>query len=318
MKSFFALLVLPALCFSMTLLHTSNHSDVKKNCLGPPYLYVVFHGGNGGHNNFHRFTRDGKCVLKNVLVGGEPLELRKLQIGADGTLYQNEANKDASQITHWDVCNKDGYRSYLGVLVDGINNPELIHPYGLSLDNSTNEIYATTQNTFKVLRFDSQTGTPLGLHGDKNGVFANLTADDLRGMEHGYVGGVLNLFVADKQKGVLIYSATGTLLEVINVTNAVGLKFITTTTDNKLYIGSSTDDAVYEYSFASKKLTRKFTSSSLDHPAGVTVFEDTLFVLNQKGKTLQTYNLTTGKFIDDILSKSDLPDVVESIILSWC
>lgn len=142
----------------------------ESSCLGPPYLYISYHGGraDGRARAVCKFSRDG-CAMGVALM---PSSLHRLQHPRGLMIHGNylfaaESDRDNSAILRYSHCNPSlgNRRELLEVLVTGKEgDPDagLVHPYGFAKDNN-GWLYVSAQDTFVVLRYDAITGEPAPL-----------------------------------------------------------------------------------------------------------------------------------------------------------
>eukprot|EP00915_Cephaloidophora_sp_WS-2016_P003339 GHVH01004473.1.p1 GENE.GHVH01004473.1~~GHVH01004473.1.p1 ORF type:complete len:400 (+),score=28.01 GHVH01004473.1:35-1201(+) len=146
--------------------HIGDRLYDETSCLGPPYLYVTFHGSHSlKHHWDHvhqvcKFTRDG-CAMGAVLMpstdGYIPETLRGISINPKTQeLYTVDSYRGASQVRVFSQCNSelDNRREPLKVIMAGdASDPGLIHPYGIDFNPVNDEIYVSVQGSYGVLHY---------------------------------------------------------------------------------------------------------------------------------------------------------------------
>jgi len=286
------------------------------SCLGPPYLIdeppyllATFHGGSSSSdvNQVYEYTRDGCLRSAAVLAGGPVLdELRGVAVLPSGDLLVANANKDSTKLVLYGGCTAASpSRAYRAVVAE--QSTTLVHPYGLALHGTS--VFVSNQDTYNVLRYTNTSG--LGPWAST--VFAQYSSTDgVRGLA---VDGGGVLYVAVEQLGVLKYDVfTGAALGTVPCNDCIGLTYDNTT--DAVYIGSSGDDAVYQYSVAAQTFVRTFRDASLTHPAGLSVHDGALFVNAQSDGAVLKFDVATGAFFGAIVNS--VPDALEALVLSSC
>lgn len=300
-------------------------------CVASPYLYVSFHGGGATTgvfsanaatdvNNVYRYNLDGADVVTGVL--GPPRnsniaydQLRCMSIDSYGNLIISNAYKEASMIYRFDPCDSSGQRGFKDVLVNGNVNKDLAHSYGVNIDNKSGFMFTASQDTFKVLRFNATTGAPAGIGDDQNELFIDFGSDDLRGVVTGYVSGSFILMVADKITGPQFFNMKAEKIGAMNITSPIYTYFEEST--ETFFVGSSDTNLVYQYDFKNQVVLRTFGGDgTLSHPAGITSYQGTLYVISQDDQKLQSYNILTGAFLQTVVD--GFPDTPEGLHLSPC
>jgi hypothetical protein len=121
---------------------------------------------------------------------------------------------------------------------------------------------------------------------------------------------------------ILLVDYNGKYVGKIKIKNPIGLVY-----DLKrslVYVGSkkSSKDtgAVYGIDIFTKKVVKKFSllgGETMNHPTGLAVSGDTLFVAEQKLNVVLTFNITTERYMKQIISKMS-GGGIEHIALSYC
>mmetsp|Transcript_35424 Transcript_35424/g.33616 ORF Transcript_35424/g.33616 Transcript_35424/m.33616 type:complete len:335 (-) Transcript_35424:388-1392(-) len=144
-------------------------ADSSKGCLGPPYLYISYHGGN----NILKYTRDGCPLSPNVLWYGSAAgkavgSVRSMVIHPYGAIKNalfianaGENEDDRGRVLVFDNCaTVNGMRNYMKTLVTVDSTPGAQHTYSMTFDAQQN-LYASFQHTDAILRFSNTTFKPM-------------------------------------------------------------------------------------------------------------------------------------------------------------
>lgn len=299
------------------------------HCLGPPYLYVSFHGGTKKHdiNQIFQYSRNG-CLLNanilhhniGVLPRVYPRELRGIAVLSDGSLAVNSAFKSNSQVLRYGVCTETSpRRQFLEVLIGMSQHPSLVHPFGIAARGR--QVVVSSQDTCSVTLFDlspndsSVVGEtlvasflPCELNGEVKGVRG--VAFDQRGV----------IYVAVKQRqGLVVFNNTapGKPLGSFHCDECVGVFF--DESSGFVFAGSSAQNEVYALEpWPSLKKVKTFASKELRHPAGLAIFKDSLFVASQENSVILEFHLHSASFIGTSISTHLPKDAIESIAMSPC
>jgi len=140
------------------------------SCLGPPYIYVTFHGSNKPQKKNYlkkehqvcKFTRNG-CGLGAVLMPSNDGYFMNASRGIYNhpktrELYVVDSYRKASRIRVYSDCNEGlyGRREPLrDFTFGGGNDPALIHPYSLITNPRNDDVYVTTQGTYSILKYSA-------------------------------------------------------------------------------------------------------------------------------------------------------------------
>lgn len=292
-------------------------------CMGPPYLYLTLHGGQdkGDINNIQIWSRDG-CYLGEALHGRTELnELRGMVLYGDSLLTAN-ANKDSSMIIQYGgACSKESLREMRVVIPT--DTPGVDHPYGLAIDRAY--LYITNQGTNSVLRFQLTTGEPApvapavyaedGCDPEDSwcypGSFHQFDprSDGVRGIA--IDAGRGRVYVANKDEGVLVLDNDGYHVGMINVDKPIGVAYCAAR--DSLIVGSKGDDTVLEYDVRTHEVRGEFSHKLLSHPAGLTCYGASAFVVSQDEGMILEIDLDSG---DTTVVVEGLEDVGEQLLLS--
>ncbi|KAI4834935.1 hypothetical protein MKS88_005615 [Plasmodium brasilianum] len=288
-----------------------------------PYLYVTYHGGkkkNSVHN-ICKFSRDG-YYLGSILLPFEEggkffncISLRGLLIHGNN-LYVTDSYKDNSKIFQFSssISELSNRREYISTFIsqDAKTNPFMIHPYGIKKNNDY--FYISSQNTGTVLRFHIDSGK-LGqsinsYKGLSDGLVVKLNNnDEIRGIDFDNLG---KCYVSNKQAGVQIYDKDFNLIKIIPVFSPISILF--DSTNNHILVGSSKTHDIKEYDVNNFELIKVIKHPLLKHVAGITIYQDSLFVVSQKKNKLLEFSLTTALLKRVLVD--DFSDIGERVILS--
>jgi hypothetical protein len=121
---------------------------------------------------------------------------------------------------------------------------------------------------------------------------------------------------------IVIVNNNGQYVGKVKIRNPLGLLY-----DGKrriVYVGSKKSNkdtgSVYGISIDTLNIVTRFTllgGETMNHPTGLAVDADTLFVAEQSMNVVLTFNITTQRFIRQIIGPM-ANDGIESIILSDC
>lgn len=129
----------------------------------------------------------------------------------------------------------------------------------------------------------------------------------------------MNILIANEDlNGVAVVSSeTGLISEIIPVEKPIGL-FYDRHTDI-VYIGSKSKKfggAVYALDGLNLQVLGVFTLKDMDHPTGLTVHGDVLYVCDQSMNSILAFDTKTQEYLDTVVR--EMPDKVEQIVLSDC
>ena len=194
------------------------------------------------------------------------------------------------------------------------------HPYGVVATGDT--VRVSAQNGGAVVNLNMSSGAMEVAHvvshkasvlrsGPLRGI-----ALDARGCEH----------VADKRANTVLHycPADGPLTGMTPVTAPVGL---TVDPDTDLLYCGSLDKEAHVVALdlgglraggggAPLARRRVFTHPQLLHPAGLVVWDGTLFVLEQHSRALMAFDARNGRYLGERIHA--LPDVPEALLVSDC
>jgi len=168
--------------------------SVPEGCLGPPFVLISFHGGQGKHalnlmtgryNNILKYTRDG-CLLGQAAEGvnpnGQPIRrLRGLRVFGDKLMAVDmgtSAADNVGNLVEFGSCGTADKMVKRPVLrwhvlqSDGSDTECRKHMFDVDSPDQGATLYISDQNSGAVLRYNGSTGKALG------SVWPTGTADD--------------------------------------------------------------------------------------------------------------------------------------------
>lgn len=121
---------------------------------------------------------------------------------------------------------------------------------------------------------------------------------------------------------ILIVDSSGNYVGKIKVKNPVGL--IYDMSRNMVFVGSKKSSkstgSVYGIDVPSLKIVKTYTllgGETMSHPTGIAISGDTLFVGEQTMNVVLTFNITTERFLHQVIGPME-NDGIEHISLSDC
>lgn len=315
--------------------------------LGPPYLYVTFHGGkhqgiHGDVNSIYKYSRDG-YLLGEVLDHNSTTEqlksLRGMYISPKGHLHVVNAIQSDTKVLEYSDCDAQGMREFIQVDVkhDTTTNAALWHPYDIDRrfqEENSGTVFLSSQDTRSVVRYnihqhpwapaEPSEAIQRKLKHPAPGLF--IQHDNEKAAIRGIALGrdpERWLFVADRHSdSVTVYDYKGYKTDNIKVPKPIsvvaGDGVVALNTTNVMLVGSAEKgrDGVYKIDQRSGRVLAKYTSKNLVHPAGMTVYGDELFVCSQSKGAIIVFNFTTTEIVREILT--EMPDSPEHLVLSKC
>eukprot|EP00920_Eleutheroschizon_duboscqi_P029786 GHVT01072382.1.p1 GENE.GHVT01072382.1~~GHVT01072382.1.p1 ORF type:complete len:701 (-),score=146.20 GHVT01072382.1:524-2626(-) len=158
--------------------------------------------------------------------------LRGMLLATDGQLFVGDGYQGDSKIVLFSDCiaEKQGKRSARKIFTSHHPklNPGLVHPYGLARFASF--LYVSAQDTGEILRFELTSARPAKVPAslkNKTGVDPGLffklgKGEEVRGIA---VDGSGNLYISNKQRGVLVVDSRGYLRHTIPVRSPISVLF---------------------------------------------------------------------------------------------
>jgi len=259
--------------------------------LSQPSFYITFHGGKSGYPNIGVYSLTGASLGDLLSSENGHIGLRSLVISkSTGIVYICSATD--SMIIQTQGCGN-------AVTVTS-SDPNLSHPYGITLDDSTGTMYVSNQDGANVIAYSSPTATPTIFASTSNprGITVDPDTSDV------YVG-------VDDAAAVQIFFSNGTQKGSIPVSLPIGLYI----DSGVLYVSDhGTPSGVYGFNITTwqKIITYKIPDG---HPTGIVTYNGMLYVLGQDTYQLYQFNIRTGQLQGSIATFSDYP---EQITLGPC
>lgn len=258
-------------------------------------IYISFHGGKGEINSVFQYDLNGKLVDPSFFPppssGIATRELRGI-ITIDNLFYIANSYKDNSKILQYDPCVPVAISIYAG----------LAHPYGIAYDHVDKLIYVSNQdnNSISVYTLDRRYLHSISVPGSPRGI----AFDDIT--KHLYVA-------VDNDHAVYIYNSSGVQLpHQLAVTNPIGV-FIadssTCSSDRLIYV-SSNDNSQPKVCVFDQSLIQVDQYTTPEHPAGLFVDSEYLYVLVQNDRQLLRFHLVTKEMTVLIPSLPDIPEQI--------
>mmetsp|Transcript_26320 Transcript_26320/g.42634 ORF Transcript_26320/g.42634 Transcript_26320/m.42634 type:complete len:398 (-) Transcript_26320:170-1363(-) len=292
------------------------HKHIGTNSTWEKYLLVTMHGKphNTQSNNVRVYKYDideshrHHWKLSGLALQDKSIEKLGIQNlrgmkAVGGALFIASAHSTKSKIVLTDKCSLK--RRYARTFaVDGLN-----HPYGVTFRHG--KVYATNQNTDVVVRFKIDDGLE-----PEAETFAKVR--NPRGLTFDRFG---RLWVCSTKDGVSILDGeTGKELHRIDVKHPVGIASDPHT--GMIYVGSyhkkkpSKIIAISPVDFEQKLILQVPKPYRMQHPAGLVISNDRLFVVAQEERMLYAWNLLDGSFKGAVLK--NLPKRPEQVAILRC
>jgi hypothetical protein len=344
---YFGLFILAVTLSYVIILITQTFS-----CLGAPYLYVT----HGNSRNIMKFSRDGCLINPKVLwgVASRNSELRGMYIDkyqGEEALYVADTENG---IAVFGQCFHDtSMRPLITTVVTPDQNPGVQHAYSVKRDFEGN-VYASFQHTDVVMRFAKDTFGPIppprnlstleivsskgsvvrtkGSSGPPgstdyfyNGTFVqfgqpglhNTTAQGVRDIL--WVRNYTQLWIANEDlSAIIVVDQQGTYIGSIALAGAIGLYSTEALPFVFCSSKSKKNGAVYAINKDTLSIERTYKVIGMSHPTALVSFEDTLFVGDQTRNVLISFNITSQRYIRQVVAESAMPGVIEQMILSDC
>ncbi len=114
----------------------------------------------------------------------------------------------------------------------------------------------------------------------------------------------------------------GRYVDKVKIKNPIGLLYSPAL--GLIFVGSKKSSkstgAVFAINVTSRAIAKTYTllgGSTMDHPTGLAIHEDTLFVAEQSMNVVLSFNVTSGRYITQVVGTLNA-DGVEHIMLSDC
>lgn len=322
-----------------------NFSDDKLYLGGPkkcnisqgPYIYATTHDEVA---NILKYTLDGCLVTDKVLLDGPELddhdtEFRSMAFGkykGHDALFIADAMTKDSFVFAYSECDANGQRTYLGTPVSSQVTSGVDHTYGLCFDDKQN-LYITNQHTDNVMRFAADTFEPMALpssleekHSRKKfypGTFVQFGAAAPHDVYEQGIRSILHyrdtIWIANENiDGVAVADInTGIIHDIVVVHCPIGLFF--DETSGLIFIGSKAKHwggGVYAVSPKTLRIVANYTTHRMNHPTGITVHQDILYVAEQTRGEILVFRVSTQEYLGRIVKKT--PGQIELLLLSDC
>lgn len=336
---YFGMFILAVTASYLILLITTTFS-----CQGAPYIYVT----HGSSQNIMKFSRDGCLMNPKVLWGFSEVnsELRGMFLGRykeTEALYVMDVNYGV--YVFGDCFHDTSMRPLITLAIPASSNPGVAHGYSVKADLMGN-IYASFQHTDAVLRFAADTMQPLPIPSNFTAMYFNKSMYQKFHPNHQgstffngsfvqfgdpivhnknesgirdivWVNNYTQLWIANEDLGaIVVVNTQGKYIDHIPVKDAIGLY----TREDLPYVfcSSKKSGTVVAIDKHTKATVHTYALIGMGHPSAMVSHDDTLFVGDQTRNIISTFNITTARFIRQIVSASVMPGAVEQMILSNC
>lgn len=290
-------------------------------CLGPPYLYLTMHGGEGDGdvNQVYIYSRDG-CPLGEALEEYTELnELRGMALWGDSILLANANRLDSFIVQYKGACRSMESMKEMRVIVP-FGTPGIDHPYGVTTDRIS-YLYVSTQGSNSVYRYYLTTGEAapvspaLAAKGvqddDYPGLFVQFDQDKDGTRNVAWHPDQRLLFIANKDEGVVVFDEDGYEQGRLNADKPISVSYCEGR--DSIFVSSKGDDSVSEWDPRTLQRLGKWKDRKLSHPTGLVCHEGSLFVVSQDENSILEVDLESGK-VWVVVDKLD--DKGEQLILS--
>ena len=289
--------------------------------LAPPFLYLTFHGtanirhGCGaGIGGVHRFSLDGKYAGLAIDQEKGKVQSPRGMTRLDGLFFIADSATEDPSIAVFGPCAGSAARFYLGrIRPDGGHFDAFGHPYGLAADGR--ELLVSAQNGGAVVTVDPQTSEMrVDKQIEKPRSFRDRKSGPLRGIA---IDGEGCMHVADKHANLLWHFCKGEGKTSTQLVKPISLFWDPGA--NLLYaslLGGGGEVVALDLKNRTGGLrtVARYQHKHMPHPTGMVTRDQKLYVLEQKTKSLLTFDVGTGKYIAHILT--DLPDAPEQLLLT--
>lgn len=287
-----------------------------------PFLYLTSHGGRKKNviRNICKFSRDG-YFMGSVLLPFEQdnvffnmFSLRGLLLYDNYILVVDSFKHNSKIFKFSDPVEPLGMRrEFISCFIsqDEKTNPMMIHPYGIK--NHKDYFYVSSQNTSSLLRFhisDGMIGPSVEAMKQYNvpGLVVKFPKnEEIRGIDFDSFG---RCYVANKQVGIQVYDEDFNLLKTIPAYFPISVIYIPSS--KHIVVGSSKSHDIKEYDVHNFELIKTIKHPLLKHVAGISVYDDSIFVVSQKKNKVLEFSLSTSLLKNTIVD--DLSDIGERVI----
>lgn len=318
-------------------LYLGGPKDCDNPQQGGPYIYATVHDQIA---NILKFTLDGCLVSDQVLLDGPQLndhdtEFRSMAFGkykGSDALFVADAMTKDSFVFAYSECDENGQRYYLGTPVSSQVTGGVDHTYGLCFDGDQN-LYITNQHTDNVMRFAHDTFVPMSLpssleekHSRRKfypGTFLQFGTPSPHGESEQGIRSILHyedtMWVANEDlDGVAIVDIkTGVMHDIVIIHSPIGLFY--DKTSGLVFVGSKAKHwggGVYAISPQSLRVVANYTTNRMNHPTGIAVYQDILYVAEQVLGEILVFRVSTQEYLGRIVKKT--PGQIELLLISDC
>eukprot|EP01035_Chromulina_nebulosa_P016802 gene16802-22284_t len=263
-----------------------------------------------------------------------------------GDLYVADSSKNSGILRFSDSCSRwSSMRKFIKEVVSS-DTLGVEHTYSLSIDTSSNIIYASFQHTDLVLRFYlsdfSTVPTPVKIYETHFQVYSLLGNNaTYKAPSHFYPGTFLQFGDVgthkSKEQGVravlyvkhingsldsvwianenmdavfILSPSTGTLMRTLRIASPINLHVDYQC--NCVFVGSKNKDKISDqgnviaYNINDGKVLRRYSLLRMTHPTGIVSYKGVLYVADQHSSAIHSFNITTGRYIRLVMSTDDL------------
>jgi len=256
-------------------------------------FYITFHGGKSGYNNIAVYSLNGTNLGDLLSSEDGHASLRGMAFNTtDANVYIASA-KDDTLIT------TNGCGSSVNVFS---SSSDLVHPYGIALDDSLDRVYVSNQDGDNVVYYEGSGGSAVEFaRGVTNprGIAVHKKTSNV------YVG-------SEDLKAVLGFDSDGNQIGKFSVDKPVGVYIA----NDVLYASNrGVGPATFAYNLTTGDKIMTYASED-PHPTGIVLYKGILYVLGQTNQQLYQYKADTGESLGSMVSFTD--DYPEQIILGPC
>lgn len=129
------------------------------------------------------------------------------------------------------------------------------------------------------------------------------------------------LWIANEDlDSIVIVNRTGKLVGKVSVGKPIGLHYSNESRADWVFVGSkgSKTGQVYAVDIFTRTIAATFKYIGMKHPAGISSYQDVLFVGDQTRNNVVTFNITTGRVIKLIIPAKRIDGEIEQLMMSDC
>eukprot|EP01033_Poteriospumella_lacustris_P005031 gene5031-3592_t len=129
------------------------------------------------------------------------------------------------------------------------------------------------------------------------------------------------LWIANEDlDSIVIVNRTGKLVGKVSVGKPIGLHYSNESRADWVFVGSkgSKTGQVYAVDIFTRTIAATFKYIGMKHPAGISSYQDVLFVGDQTRNNVVTFNITTGRVIKLIIPAKRIDGEIEQLLVSDC